>query len=322
MAGTISGAGKTSVVVCICTFRRMDGLRRLLASLAELSFETIETPDLSVIVVDNDPPGSARRTVEEIAKDYRWPLLYAVESRAGIPQARNCCLDHVELKTAFVCFVDDDEWVEPAWLEQLLSTQRMCAAHVVAGPVLPIFPSAAQTWVQGRLFVRARHPTGETIAEAATNNVLFKPDLAVRHGIRFNEAMALTGGTDKLFFEELRAKGAKMVWCDEAVVHEVIPSCRLHLAWFIQRGFRIGTTDARIARITKGRWKGIGLSIWRAASRGAWAFLFLPVYLVLGKGAFVHNAIRLAYGVGSLFGSLGISYDEYAAMRRAPATIE
>jgi glycosyltransferase involved in cell wall biosynthesis len=276
----------------------------------------IERPRIVVIVVDNDPQRSASGIINELYNDYEWPLVYAVQSQAGIPQARNTCLAHVEPETDFVCFVDDDEVVEPAWLEQLLLTQRRYDADVVAGPVRPIFPAVAPNWVRtGRLFRPYSHRTGDTISEAATSNVLFKLSLAIRYHIRFYEKMALTGGTDKLFFEQLRMRGAKMIWCDEAIVHEVIPTRRLRPIWFIQRGFRVGTTDARTARITKGTWRGTASSVWRAASRGSWALLFLPLYIALGKGPFIYNVSRLAYSVGSLLGTFGISYNEYVSMR-------
>lgn len=323
MDAVSASSRSTSVAVCICTFRRTRDLRRLLDSLAELTFESGDPPRVSVVVVDNDPEGTAEQIVEAFRGTYRWPLTYALERRPGIPQARNCCLANVERETDFVCFVDDDEVVEPAWLDRLLSTQRDFDADVVAGPVLPLLPPEAPAWARaGCLFVWARHRTGETIGEAATGNVLFRRELPRRHHIHFNEAMALTGGTDKLFFEELRSRGARMVWCDEAVAHETVPPRRLRPFWFIQRGYRVGTTDARIARLTRGRWRGTILVGWRVATRLGYGILALPVYVGLGKGPLIYNLSRLAYGVGLLTNSLGLSYDEYAVMRRQPATTE
>lgn len=313
----------TRVAICICTFRRMQGLRRLLDSLAQLTFAAGEPPDVEVIIVDNDPEESARQTVEALRPDYRWPLTYAVEKQPGIPQARNRCLASVASGTNFVCFVDDDEVVEPAWLDRLLSTQRNFDADVVAGPVLPIFPAEAPDWArEGRLVTWKRHRTGDCIDEARTGNVLFRPELARRNLIRFDEDMALTGGEDKLFFEQLRLRGARMVWSAEALAHTPVPPQRIRAIWFIKRSYRVGTTDARIARLTMGRLRGSGLAAWRAASRSIYGVFTLPVYLLLGKGPIVYNVSRIAYGIGSMAGLMGRRYEQYATVRRSPMTGE
>lgn len=107
-----------------------------------------------------------------------------------------------------------------------------------------------------------------------------------------------------------------MVWCEEAVAHERIPARRVRPSWFVQRGFRVGTTDARIAKLTKGVPRGTVRAVWLGASRVAYALLTLPIYLVLGRAPFVYNVTRMAYGVGCLMGTIGWTYDEYAPMHR------
>jgi hypothetical protein len=50
---------KARVGICITTFKRRDLLRQLLAGLSRLSFDRMPTPDILVVVVDNDPRRSA-----------------------------------------------------------------------------------------------------------------------------------------------------------------------------------------------------------------------------------------------------------------------
>jgi len=51
----------TSISVCIATYRRLDRLEVLLADLA-----CQQLPPSEVIVVDNDPGGTARQVIERV----------------------------------------------------------------------------------------------------------------------------------------------------------------------------------------------------------------------------------------------------------------
>jgi glycosyltransferase involved in cell wall biosynthesis len=72
-----------SVVVAVCTRGRPASLARLLASLVA------HAPQARVLVIDNDPHGSARPTVEAAV----GAVSYIHEPRVGIPQARNAAFD-------------------------------------------------------------------------------------------------------------------------------------------------------------------------------------------------------------------------------------
>ena len=91
------------------------------------------------------------------------------------------------------------------------------------------FAETPDPWIAaGRFFDRRRLPTGTDLEVAATNNLLL--DLAVvrRLGLRFDAAFGLSGGSDTLFTRELVASGERMVWCDEAIVYDIVPTDRAH----------------------------------------------------------------------------------------------
>ena len=74
------------VCLCVPTFRRPDGLRKLLAHVERLTY----AGPIDVVVVDNDAEGRAgAAVVEEIARTFRLPLTCLVEPRRGHTYAYN-----------------------------------------------------------------------------------------------------------------------------------------------------------------------------------------------------------------------------------------
>src|SRR3712207_4691208 len=70
---------KSGVAVCVITYRRPEGLRRLLGALDDLIFKKSEVPDIKIVVVDNDPAGSALAVCEDMAPALKWPIEYRTE---------------------------------------------------------------------------------------------------------------------------------------------------------------------------------------------------------------------------------------------------
>ena len=306
------------VAVCVVTLRRPEGLRRLLDGLGGLTFRRAEPPDLKVVVVDNDPAGSARAVCEEVAEGYPWPLEYRVEPRRGIPYARNTAVATAGA-VDFVAFVDDDEVPEPLWLDELLFVQRSYGADVVAGPALAHFDGSVPDWVEkGKLFGRARFPTGHRLRPpfVATNNVLVRSRLlaaagAANGGKVFDERYALSGGSDTNLFMRAGKAGYAMVWADEAVVHDRIPASRANAGWILQRAYRFGNTLALCERDIE---PSTGIRLVRVAKAGrhvAQGLLLALPSVILGRHALVKALRHVCMGVGMLAGVTGIRYEEY-----------
>ena len=237
---------KTRVAVCIATYQRPEGLKRLMQGLSRLTFDKSETPDLVVVVVDNDSAGVARAVCEGISADFNWGLKCSVEPRRGIPYVRNKAVALAQEEDVnFIAFIDDDEVPEPSWLDELLHAQEVYGADVTAGPVLPHFIRPVASWMKkSKFFERRRLETGRLLTWAATNNVLVRSEVFEEMDTIFDERFALSGGSDREFFERVYDRGYKMVWADEALVHEWMPTSRLSLSWFLQRNFRFGNVDS------------------------------------------------------------------------------
>ena len=305
-------AAGTRVAVCVITYNRPDGLRRLLDGLDRLRFAKVPAPALEVVLVDNDPAGSACAS-GVVAVERGYGLKCYVEPRRGIPYARNRALAGVEDGVDFVAFVDDDEVPEPNWLDELLSVQESYDADVVAGPVVRHFDAPPPEWVvRGGFFVKQRYPTGERIKFADTANALVRWGALEELDRHFDERMALSGGEDTHLFLRIHEAGRTMVWADGAVVHELIPRSKANAGWLVRRAYRLGNSLSICeVDIYPGDYAFRAARVAKAAARIVRGALLLAISPLLGKHVSVRALQDASRGVGMLAGLSGLVYQEY-----------
>ena len=259
--------------VAVCTYRRPEGLARLLAALPDGFGGVAEAP--LVIVVDND--GSDPRVAAAVAAS-ALDVHLVVEPHPGISAARNRAFAAAEAAgVAVLALIDDDEWPEPGWLAALLARRAATGAAVVGGAVEPCFPPGAAKLARWRRFwsVRPQTRAGRPFVHA-TSNVLI--DLAALDGLArplFDEAHGLSGGGDLVFFSRLFARGVAMAWAEGAVVREEVPAERASLAWLARRRRRVGNhmvmdEERRLGRL-------------RPMLKTAGLLARVPVYPLLGR---------------------------------------
>jgi succinoglycan biosynthesis protein ExoM len=297
--------------VCALTFHRPEGLDRLLRSL-----EGLAVPDgheMSVIIVDNDPDGSARPVVEAATRRTPWNLLYEIEPERGISAARNTAVRlGLDAGADAIVFIDDDEWVESTWLVELIATQESTRADVVTGPVLPVFDEPPPEWVlAGKFFDRPRYAHNSAQTYATTSSVLMMRSCFEGRPLPFDPDFGISGGSDTHLFAQLREDGLRIHWSDTAIVHEAIPASRVDEAWLVRREYRRGQTLSRsLRRRDTRRWRQL-----RRGVRGLLEMLAgLPEFLVgvvTGKHRRVRGRQRIALGAGMISGLFDRRYDEY-----------
>ncbi len=299
------------IAILVATCKRPEGLTKLAQALDKI-YRSQPPVELCLVVVDNDPMESARTIIDSLAENLHIPLHYGVEKIRGIPFARNKTLELARGLADDVIFMDDDEVPESGWLEELLRVRKAYDADIVTGAVNPVFTSAPPGWMsEGGFLQYTRHKTGTVLDRAYTNNTLVPWHLLQESGLRFDEKMAQTGGSDTHFFRRLHAGGARIVWANEAVVSESIPETRSDAGWILQRAFRIGNSSAYIERdlfsISKSFFAMVVLGLYRIV-RGC---LFWPLGWFRGRAARVHALRQICYGSGMISGWLGFRYKEY-----------
>lgn len=227
------------ISVCICTFKRPALLAKALLKLDKQ--ETDGRFTYSIVVVDNDRLQSAKATVEAYLQHVSIPVKYCCEPQKNIALARNHAI--INANGEFLAFIDDDEYPAPQWLGTLLSTCIKTEADGVLGPVVPYFEAPPPQWVvKGRFFDRPTHATGDiiTLSQARTGNVLFRKNMFVEVREVFRKEFG-TGGEDVDFFRRMMNHGYRFIWCNEAVVHELVPATRCRRRYLLKRALLRGS---------------------------------------------------------------------------------
>ncbi|WP_299953617.1 glycosyltransferase family 2 protein [uncultured Modestobacter sp.] len=306
--------GQPPVTVAVLTFRRPETLAALLPELVAQAADV--SCGARVLVVDNDPAGSGRRTVADARPSSEVRVDYVHEPTPGIAAGRNRALAE-SADGDLLVFIDDDELPHPGWLAHLLATQAATGAAAVAGTVTSRFPAPLPPWIEaGGFFDRRRLPTGTPIEVAATNNLLLHLPQVQAAGVRFDPAFGLSGGEDTLFTRQLVAAGGRMVWCAEAVVTDVVPPERATRAWVLRRAFSSGNSVSRVALALAGSPLRRVVARAEGWSRGVGRVLAGAARWLLGvlTGDVRHRARgarSAARGAGMLAGTAGHVYQEY-----------
>jgi succinoglycan biosynthesis protein ExoM len=300
--------GNVDIAVCVATLNRPKLLANLLRGLCELRFDRIAEPSIRVVVVDNDPVGSAEFVVR--ANMTRWPVVYCVEPRRGIAQARNRGLDHAG-DAEFVAFIDDDERPDPDWLEELLIMQAQLNADVTAGPVFPHFLEGVPAWViHGGFFDPVRHSDGEVITWCATNNALVRRNVFEKVA-RFDEQFELSGADDLHFFVRVFEAGLTIVWATGAIVRETVAPDRANVHWLLRRAYRGGNCYALVEGVLDERAITRGKRILKACFRIAQGILGAGLGLFRGQIQLIYALRHVCLGYGMLVGLVGVRDQSY-----------
>ena len=306
------------VTVAVLTFRREAMLATLLSALGR-QLEALEPPAGSrVLVVDNDPDGSAESVAEAAG------VVYAHEPTPGIAAARQCALDRTPAPH-LLAFIDDDELPREGWLELLVRTWldhgRPAA---VAGRVVPRYEVPPSEWIEaGGFFVRRSLPTGTRVDAAGAGNLLLDMEQVGTLSLSFDASLGMRGGEDTLFTRQLTKRGGVIVWCEEAQAEDLVPADRANRRWVLRRGFSHGLAHSMVtvrleepgpALVTRARLVITGVG------RVAVGLVAQLVGRLRRNVPGEARGLWLAWrGAGITVGALGVGWAEYS---RAPRSNE
>jgi hypothetical protein len=303
------------VAIIVPTLRRPESLERALRSL----FAQTGVGDRisEIVVVDNDPSGSAGAGVEALRNLAPWPLVYVHAPRPGVATARNAGLDATQ--APLIAFLDDDEAASPGWLAALTEAQERTGADVVFGPITGRAPEA-EPWLKPyleRFFGREGPGAAGLIDEPyGCGNSLMVRSVALPGPAPFDAKADHAGGEDDALFAALADRGGRFGWAPNARVEEFAPPHRATLRYALARAFAYGQGPSQTAAAARDwpgvlRWMVIGAGqtvVWGAAA----AFL-----TVTGSPKRAEFYDRTARGVGKLFWIKGFEPHFYGARELA-----
>jgi hypothetical protein len=176
---------RPTATVIVCTFNRIDWLKRCLSSL-----EAQETRPDEIMVVDGPSTDGTREVLEEMERAGRVVLVRQAKLD-GISAARNLGLRSA--KGDVVCYIDDDAVAQPGWLSSLLPLYSDPKVGGAGGPVMDM---------DGRLTMgkNAVSPDGRWFDESLGESTEGLHQVMVGCNMSFRrEALLQAGGFDPYF---------------------------------------------------------------------------------------------------------------------------
>ena len=307
------------IAVGAITRRRPQMFADLLAS-----FAAMQRPagcEVIFLFAENDAEAHVAGQVAAFRAAVPEEVRVELEPRPGIPFARNRVLDMARAAGAdLLTFVDDDEVVTPDWLVEVVRAMEERRLDLAGGPVRPVATDEPATaWnaaVFRHLTQRARRRNAERARSVAagrdhlhniyTNNWGLRMATQQRLGLRFDERLEVSGGSDTRFSLQMKQAGARIGWMPGAWVEEPTPAKRLTLRYHFSRARDQSTNAIRLAG------KGPLKALWQAVARSLDALLLLMTVPIHRRYALVKMAHKLGAATGAARAAFGGNSRHYA----------
>lgn len=231
-----------SISIIIPTFQRPQDL--IAAARSVFTQTMIEKTSCSLIIVDNDPAGSAAKAIEMLREEAPQALTFisAHEPRAGVANARNCAMTHVT--TDLIAFLDDDQSAaSDDWLEKLYTTHMHFKPTVTFGPLVTVLPkSVTKHQAYFKKFFGRDDPSPRGFIDHYHGGCNTLIDVAKLPKTRplFDPSTNETGGEDDMLFVAIEDINGRFVWEPDAPVYERVPKRRAHLGYTLRRAIVYG----------------------------------------------------------------------------------
>lgn len=295
----MSDSFENGVSIIVPTFRRPDGLDMALQSLRG---QTSGDLPMELIVVDNDPGGTARQAVETYAATAAFPTSYVHEPNPGVSNARNAAL--AAAKYRYLAFLDDDQVAGPGWVEGLLAAIQAHTTVLAFCPTDAVIPNPGryEAYMEDFFSRRPDLPDGLTEDVFGCGNSMLDRNLIPLPDPPFELASNELGGEDDVLFEYLQTNGGKVVWTNRVRAKEHIRPHRATLGYVWTRAFAFGQGHALYAYEAEPRdW--FGVVKWMAV--GAiqsiiYGLVALPL-LILQRPSFLKWSAKFCDAVGKIF---------------------
>ena len=291
------------ISICICTYHRNAMLKHLLDEIRLQ--ETRGLFNYSIIIIDNDPNGSARELVIRMKEEHNLDIQYDVEPERSIPAARNHAIRLA--RGNYIAIIDDDEFPTPNWLINLFRATQTFEADGALGPIFPFFEQTPPSWlIKGKFCERPVYRTGTILEwhQTRTGNVLLKRRVFDEHDLKFDLKLK-TSSSDRAFFKEAIRLGYKFIAVEEAPVYETVPPERWKKSYYIKRSLAHGYNTYCFSIKGASPLRQIGTAI-RSLIALTLYTLVLPLGMILGPAWYLKLLEKGAHHLSQLLARVGI----------------
>ncbi|MEO1281240.1 MAG: glycosyltransferase family A protein [Pseudomonadota bacterium] len=307
----------SALAIGICTYKRPEGLARVLDAISHQRLVKLAERDVFVLVIDNCPEGSAKSFVDDIAAGSRFKIDYQHEPRKGLSFARNAVLETAHnIGAQTLAFIDDDEMPEPDWIEALSQRMTETEAAVAIGPAYPMFSCTPGKRLPLAAYATRTQVVGGYAAEGYTCNALLDLNVIKALGLTFDSSLNDVGGEDTMFFKAILDAGHRIAWAENAIVHDLVPPQRMTALWLWRRWYRTGSIEARLGAHSPASLKGRMVNLGKGCARlGAGSGRILASAVVSGwrrPSRTVASFYTACRGAGLIANVVGRDYKEYA----------
>lgn len=246
MTGLASSVSR-SVVIAICTYRRVGLLPNLLNEVMAQVRELPERFSVRVIVIDNDPDGSAGELLSQLRERMAVDFRHYHEAVPGVGNARNLAFSLVE-QGEWLVFFDDDQIPATNWLQSLLESPDRFSGELFVGPVRPLLPDAYPSWAEGAwAWSRREYADGAVRRHAGFGNILISPSALADDACRVSTPYLNGPGEDTSVTSALSERGFILTHVRDAAAWEPVTPDRLRISWVTARARNAGRVWATMS---------------------------------------------------------------------------
>ena len=262
------------LIICICTYKRNESLKKCLMSLEEL--KNPKKINIIILVVDNTKKYQSYNLIKKIKKKFKYKIIQINENKRGVVHARNKALKRLKkLNPGYVSFIDDDCTINKSWLINILKILSSNKADIVTGP--QIYFKEKKNINYTKYFEKKYNLDINRVKWAATNNVFFTYNIIKKEKLIFDKYLNKFGmGEDQLFFSTLSKKNYKIYWSKNVKAYERNHGHRTNIYWLIQRSFRLGVLGHYIDKKLNGNFYGYFINYFKSF----YYLLSIPIFIL------------------------------------------
>ena len=121
--------------IIVCTYNRCESLRDTMTALKQQRLGPGDAVEL--LIVDNNSNDETKEVIDDLSKEFSFPVRYIFEPAQGLSFARNRGVK--EAKGEFIAFTDDDVIPSENWISNLRAAFMQYDADCIGGPLISPF---------------------------------------------------------------------------------------------------------------------------------------------------------------------------------------